>query len=104
MLVALILTVILECFALFLMGEAEKLLYGYWIAITTATNLSANLYLALVFSGNDLEYWLTAVAIEALVLVCEFIMCYIYTSDLKKSLKYSIICNLSSFLVGLIIF
>ena len=104
MLAALILTIILECLALFLIGEREKLYYIYWIAITSVTNLSANLYLALVFKGGNIEYWLTVAVIELLVFVCEFVLSFIYTNDWKKSIKTSLICNLSSFLIGLIIF
>ena len=104
MLAALILTVIIECLVLLLLGEREKLLYVYWIAITSFTNLSANLYFALAFNGSRLDYWLTVAIIELLVFLCELIMCFIYTSNWKKSIKYSLICNLSSFLIGLIIF
>ena len=104
MLEALILTIILECLALFLIGEREKLYYLYWIAITTVTNLSANLYLALAFKGDNLEYWLTVTAIEVLVFALEFVLSFIYTNDWKKSIKNSLICNLSSFLIGLIVF
>lgn len=104
MLEALILTIILECLALFLIGEREKLYYLYWIAITTATNLSANLYLAIVFKGDNVEYWLTVAVIEVLVFALEFVLSFIYTNDWKKSIKNSLICNLSSFLIGLIIF
>lgn len=104
MLAALILTIILECLALFLIGEREKLYYIYWIAITSVTNLSANLYLALVFKGGNIEYWLTVAVIELLVFVCEFVLSFIYTNDWKKSIKNSLICNLSSFLIGLIVF
>lgn len=104
MLVALILTIILECLALFLIGEREKLYYIYWIAITSVTNLSANLYLTIAFKGNNVEYWLTVAVIEIVVFALEFVMSFIYTNDWKKSIKNSLICNLSSFLTGLIIF
>jgi hypothetical protein len=104
MLAALILTIILECLALFLIGEREKLYYIYWIAITSVTNLSANLYLALVFKGGNIEYWLTVAVVELLVSALEFVLSFIYTNNWKKSIKNSLICNLSSFLIGLIIF
>lgn len=103
MIVALVLTVILECLTLFLLKEREKLLYVYWIAITSFTNLLANLYLAVVFKGSNLEYWLTAILIEAIVYTGEFLLCWIYTNDKRKSLIYSVACNSASFLAGLLI-
>lgn len=99
----LILTVLLEGFALLLMREKSPLFYLYWTAVSTLTNLPLNLYLSLVFSGSALEYWLTVAFLEILVLGIEFLLCLLYTSDVKKSLKYSAICNFTSFFIGLII-
>ena len=103
MLVALILTVILECLTLLLLKEREWLLYVYWIAITSFTNLLAHLYIGVVFQGGALEYWLTAVVIEAIVYTSEFLLCWFYTNDKRKSLIYSIACNSASFFIGLLI-
>ena len=103
MIVALVLTVILECLTLFILKEREKLLYVYWIAITSFTNLLANLYLAVVFQGNTLECWLTAIVIEAIVYTSEFLLCWIYTNDKRKSIIYSVACNSASFFIGLLI-
>ena len=104
MLIALILTIILELLVLYLLKEREKLLYLYWGAITSFTNLSANLFLALTFNGSTLEYWHNVVIIELIVFLLEFLLCLFYTVDMKKSVIYSLACNLTSFLIGLIIF
>ena len=104
MLIALIFTIIIECIVLYLLKERDKIFYIYWMALTSFTNLSANLYLALVFKGDTFQYWLTAIIIEIIVFVAEFLLSLIYTSDKSKSAKYSLICNLASFLIGLIIF
>ena len=103
MLIAWVLTVFLECLVLFILQEREKLLYVYWIAITSFTNLLANLYLAVVFKGNTLEYWLTAIVIEIIVYTAEFLLCWFYTNDKRKSLIYSIACNSASFFIGLLV-
>lgn len=99
----LLLTVFLECLTLFILGERNPLLYLYWTAITTFTNLSANLYLFYCFSGGNTEYYITAIIIEGLVFLSEFLLCYLYTSDKKKSLIYSGACNGTSYIIGLII-
>ena len=96
----LFLTIILECLAILIMKERQPLFYVYWIAITTFTNIPANLYVAYVFSGTQLQYYLTVAVIEALVFTIEFLLCLAYTKDKKKSAKYSIICNLASFVIG----
>ena len=104
MLIALILTIIIECTVLYLLKERDFIFYIYWTALTSFTNLSANLFLALVFKGNNFQYWLTAIVIEIVVFIVEFSLSFIYTRDKFKSAKYSLVCNLASFLIGLIIF
>ena len=99
----LILTILLESLALILMRERSPLFYVYWIAVTTLTNIPVNLYIQLVFSGTNIGYWLTVAVLEALVFTVEFLLCLAYTKDKKKSAKYSAVCNLTSFLSGLII-
>ena len=99
----LILTVLLECTALLLMREQSPLFFVYWIATTSLTNVLINLYLLLLFSGSPLEYWLTVAILECLVLLMEFILCFLYTKNARKSVKYSLVCNAVSFTLGLVI-
>ena len=99
----LILTIILECLALLLLGERTPLFYLYWVAVTALTNVLANLYLIYVFSGGLTEYYINVAIIEILVFAAEFALCYLYISDRKKSLIYSAVCNSASFIIGSII-
>lgn len=99
----LFLTIILECAALLIMKEREPLFYVYWIAITTLTNIPANLFVAFVFSGTKPQYYITVAVIEAIVFALEFLFCLAYTRDTRKSAKYSAVCNLSSFGIGSIL-
>ena len=103
MLIALLLTVIIEFIALCLLGERNWLFFIYWTAVTAFTNLCANLYINVFFSGSGVEYFFTVVIIEALVFLIEFLLCRVYTGDKKKSLKYSAICNAASYFIGSII-
>ena len=100
---ALILTILLECAALFAMGERSPIFYVYWIAVTTLTNVPANLYVNLVFSGGRLGLALVIAVIEALVFLSEFLLCLAYTRDKKISAKYSAVCNVTSFGIGSLI-
>lgn len=100
MLIALLLTIVIEVLALYILGERTRLFYLYWVAVTALTNLCANLYVYLVFSGSRIEYYLTVAVIEALVFFGEFLLCFVYTQDKKKSIKYSAICNAASYFIG----
>lgn len=99
----LLLTIILECIALYFLGERNPRFYFYWIALTSLTNILVNLYIMYVFSGTYLEYSIAVAIIEILVFIAEGCLCYIYTNDKAKSIKYSAVCNASSFLTGLFI-
>ena len=103
MIEALVLTVILECLALFILGERDKLFYVYWGAVTALTNVLVNLYITYLFSGGVMQYWINVAVLEILVLMGEIFFCFLYTSDKKKSIKYSAVCNGASFLIGLLI-
>ena len=98
-----IMTIILECLALLILRERDVLFYVYWAAITTVTNIPANLYMAYVFSGGKVEYWISVAVIEALVLGAEYLLALAYTKDKKKSIKCSAVCNLASYCIGSLI-
>lgn len=99
----LLITIILEALVLLLLGERSPIFFLYWTAITTLTNIPANLFIIYVFKGTEIEYYISVAIIELLVLVSEFILSYLYTKDKKKSILYSSLCNAVSFFIGSII-
>ena len=98
-----LLTVIIEVSALFLMKEREPLFYLYWVAITTFTNLLANLAISFFTTGGYLRYYLAVAVIELAVFAAEYLLALAYTGDRKKSLIYSAVCNISSYTIGSLI-
>lgn len=100
---ALLWTIILECFVIFIFRERDLLFYLYWAAVTSFTNLLLNLILVLLFTDVGVLYYVTVFLLEAAVVAGEYLLCNLYLDNKTKSIKYSIICNLISFLVGLII-
>jgi hypothetical protein len=98
-----LLTVVIEVAALFLMKEREPLFYLYWIAITTFTNLLANLSISFFTFGSYLQYYLAVAVIELVVFTAEYLLALAYTTDKKKSLIYSAVCNISSYTIGSLI-
>lgn len=103
MMLALILTVILEAIVLLLLREKDALFYLFWISITTVTNIPANLIAARFFSGGKLMLCLAIAIIELAVFISEALLCFLYTKDRGKSIKYSALCNLASFGIGSLI-
>ena len=103
MLILLLLTIILECLALLALGERNPLFYLYWVAVTTLTNLMINLILGLIVFEYLLVYWIVVILFEIAVFASEFYLCYLYTNDRARSIKYSAVCNASSFIIGLLI-
>ncbi len=103
MLILLLLTIILECLALLAFGERNPLFYLYWIAVTTLTNLTLNLILGLIVFEHLLVYWIVVILFEIVVFASEFYLCYVYTNDRAKSIKYSAVCNATSLIIGLLI-
>lgn len=99
----LLITIFLESLALFFMKERRISFYVFWIALTSFTNVCINLYIALVFSGTMTEYYVTVAVLETLVFLCEFLLCYAYIGEKRKSAVYSAVCNAFSFIAGIII-
>ena len=102
MLKALVLTIVIECAALFILGERDRLFYLYWTAVTALTNLLINLCIYVLFDDISPIYWVTVAFLEILVFFSEYMLCYVYTNNKKQSLKYSAICNIASYGIGLI--
>ena len=99
----LLITIILEALALLVLGERSPTFLLYWTAITTITNVPANLYFIYVFKGGATEYYIAVAVIELIVLMSEFLLCYLYTKEKKKSLLYSLVCNVASYFIGSVI-
>lgn len=99
----LLLTILIECVALFVLRQKDPIFYLYWTAITTLTNVSANLCLSLMSFDYRAKLCLAVLVIEILVFISELLLCFLYTKNLKKSAKCSAVCNLASFGIGSIL-
>lgn len=99
----LLLTLLIESIVLFLFRQRDPIFYVYWTAVTTLTNIPANLWLSLTHFDSTAAFCLTVVAIELLVFIAELLLCLLYTKNLRTSIRYSAICNLASFGFGSLI-
>ena len=95
---ALLLTISVEMGVLWLMGEKRRKVFVGAVIINILTNVPLNLVLLAV--GNSVGRLLTG---ELLVLVAETIGYYILIRGWKQAIIYSLLCNATSFLVGVLI-
>ena len=98
MLAALLLTICVELGMLQLMGETRRKVYVGSVILNILTNIPLNLILFAV--GSTIGSLLTG---ELLVLVLEAVGYYILIHNWKQAFIYSLLCNVTSFLVGVLI-
>ena len=99
----LLLTILIECCALFLLGNREPIFYLYWTAVTALTNVPANVCMNLISFDAKAIQGLAALTVEIFVFGAELLLGFLYTRNLKMSAKYSAVCNLASFFIGSVI-
>ena len=98
MLAALLLTISVELGMLQLMGEKRRKVFVGSVVINILTNIPLNLVLIAV--GSTIGSLLTG---ELLVLMVEAIGYYILIHEWKRVFIYSLLCNVTSFLVGVLV-
>lgn len=97
-----LLTIVIE-FIVLLILKAERNILFLSIIINIITNASLNILLYFIKFPKYYVYVITVIILEILIVFIEAIYYYIFLKDFKKSFKYSIITNVSSYLFGLII-
>jgi hypothetical protein len=97
---ALIITIILELLMLLVQREKNYRVYLFSILINIITNVSLNIGIQFVEPGY---YYLVVTILEALIVLIEAASYFLIYKDFKKSLRISLVCNLTSFLIGLIL-
>ena len=98
MLSALLLTIAVEVGMLMLMGEKRKDVLIGAVAVNILTNVPLNYFL--LTYGNSMERLITG---ELLVLVAEALWYFCFVRQWRKAAIYSLLCNATSFLVGILI-
>ena len=94
----LIITIVVEFIVLMILfGLRWKVLLAS-IPINIATNIPLNLYIQHV----DSSLWAIIIG-ELIVIVVETMCYYLLLKDLKQAFIVSLLCNLASFLIGLLI-
>ena len=97
LLIALLLTILIELGVLLLMGERQKRILWLSVVVNVLTNVPLNLSL-FYLEADDM----TVIVGELVVVVVEALWYYAALRKWKKSLIYSVLCNAISFLSGLL--
>ena len=95
-----LLTVILESIMLFILKERKIDIFAFVASLNVFTNLTINSILIILSPDSNLKYCLWVAALEIAVLIVECLFIYLYTRDKRKSILYSLCCNLFSYIVG----
>ncbi len=94
---ALLITVLSEELVLLIMNVKDSRLYLSLLIINIITNLSMNIILQYVSN-----YYLWLYILEVCVFIIEGLVYLLITNDIKKAIIISLICNVCSYLIGLI--
>ena len=98
MLPALLLTIAIEVGMLMLMGEKRRGVLIGAVVVNMLTNVPLN-YFLLTFEGGT-EHLIMG---ELLVLLVEAVWYYLFVRQWRKAAIYSLLCNATSFLVGVLL-
>lgn len=99
----LLLTILLEASILVLWKEKKKGVLICSLLINVVTNVSLNLFVYFFPFSSVWVYIAWIVLLELVIVLVEALAYEIVLRDVKKSLVYSISCNVGSFLIGLLI-
>ena len=97
LLIALLLTILIELGVLLLMGERQKRVLWLSAFVNVLTNVPLNLSL-FYLEADDM----TVLVGELVVVAVEALWYYAFLRKWKKALIYSVLCNAISFLSGLL--
>ena len=95
-----LLTVILESIMLFILKERKISIFALVASLNVFTNLTINSILIILSPDSNIDYYLWVAALEIAVLIVECLLIYLYTRNIRKSILYSLCCNLFSYIVG----
>ena len=95
---ALLLTIIVELAVLIILKQYKIKLLISIIFTNIITNISMNVLIQ--YLPNE-TYDLNVFLLEIVVFLIEMLVYYIVKKDFKKAFIYSLVCNLSSYIIGL---
>lgn len=98
LLIALVLTIIIELGVLLLLGERQKRVLFSSAVVNTLTNVPLNIIL--YYFGTDDAGVIMG---EIIVVVVEALWYFAFLKKWKRALMYSVFCNAISFLAGLVL-
>ncbi|MDE5565452.1 MAG: hypothetical protein K2I77_00550 [Anaeroplasmataceae bacterium] len=99
----LILTVLIEWIILIILKEKRKLIFLVSFLLNIITNISLNICLLKINFADIYIYFLCLILSEIAIFIIEGFGYFIFLKEKKKSIFYSLWCNGTSFIVGLVL-
>lgn len=96
----LLLTLIIEVGALFLLKERRGKVYFAAILMNIFTNISLNLFNYYVIIEELWVAWLVLIFLEFFIWFLEGLGYFILLKDIKRAICYTLVLNMSSFFFG----
>lgn len=97
---ALVITIIVEMIVLLLIREHQYRIYLISIFINIFTNISLNIMIQFI---NPKYYYFIVFGLEVMIILIESFGYHLVYRNYKRALIVSLLCNLASFLVGLLL-
>lgn len=95
---ALLFTILVEYGMLLLLGEKRRKVLLSSIVVNVLTNIPLNLYMLHVDGG-----WMSFLVGESLVMLVETLWYFAFVRKVTQALVYSVFCNVSSCLFGILV-
>lgn len=102
-LVSYLLTCLIELITLIIIKVKDKKILNYSIIVNLLTNVPLNLFIVNFNFKDIIQYFIIVIILELVIILIEGLLYYILLKDIKKSLKYSVILNVTSYIIGLVI-
>lgn len=99
----LILTVLIEWIVLIILKEKKKHIFVVSLLLNIITNVSLNICLLKINFADIYIYFICLILSEFAIFILEGLGYYLFLKEKKKSICYSLLCNTTSFIVGLIL-
>lgn len=99
--IAYTLTCAIELITLIILKEKNKKILLCSLLINLITNIPLNLFICFSNFKTLLDYFAIVIGLELFIMTIEGLLYYLLNRDIHKSIKYAIILNVTSYLVGL---
>lgn len=97
---ALLLTIVIELVVLLIIKVKDKKIFLASVIINVFTNISLNLIIQTI---PGTYYHIAVIGLEIIIVIVEYYLYFFLLRNAKQAIKIAILCNLASYLIGLLL-